>query len=161
MFSWQDDTTFYADELRAREYDYTLNAEARERDDYDRFVERGGVGEAKPDPRPARRHVASPVEWRYLRAELLPGFCEVCGGPAATLHHALPKSLGGDDCRENLAPVCGDGTTGCHGDLEARRPHALDSFRRRMRPETRYYITGKIGAARLARMYPLFSERAA
>ncbi len=41
--------------------------------------------------------------------------CAACGGPASNAHHVLPKGRGGDDLYANLIPLCGSGTTGCHG----------------------------------------------
>jgi hypothetical protein len=37
----------------------------------------------------------------------------------SSLHHIVSKSLGGDDVSANFGSVCGDGTTGHHGQIEA------------------------------------------
>lgn len=45
--------------------------------------------------------------------------CRRCGQPAESVHHRLPRSRGGDDSPINLVSLCGDGTRGCHGMVEA------------------------------------------
>lgn len=47
---------------------------------------------------------------------------------ASSLHHVISKSLGGDDCEENSVSVCGSGTTGHHGLLEAHDPETCRAF---------------------------------
>lgn len=52
------------------------------------------------------------------------GRCEVvvpnvCLGEAHTMHHRLKRSHGGDWNPANILHVCGDGTRGCHGWIEA------------------------------------------
>ena len=44
--------------------------------------------------------------------------CVICGGIDISIHHILPRGQGGDDVWENLVPLCGSGTTGCHGGVE-------------------------------------------
>ena len=41
--------------------------------------------------------------------------CALCGSRATNWHHRLNRSKGGPDDAFNLAPLCGSGTTGCHG----------------------------------------------
>ena len=76
--------------------------------------------------------------------------CVICGGIDVSIHHILPKGQLGDDVWENLVPLCGDGTTGCHGGVEG----ALDSVCRalgryvvRHRPDTMRYLRQKLGSA--------------
>jgi hypothetical protein len=64
------------------------------------------------------------------------GRCEVCAGPLAgvvgfSIHHRLPRRMGGSRRPElnspaNLVVVCGSGTTGCHGRIEANRERAYE-----------------------------------
>ena len=41
--------------------------------------------------------------------------CVRCGARATNWHHRLNRSQGGPDDAFNLVPLCGSGTTGCHG----------------------------------------------
>ncbi len=57
--------------------------------------------------------------------------CEVCGGSAygGSVHHRRRRGMGGSKRPEinlpaNLLLLCGSGTTGCHGDIEAHRAGA-------------------------------------
>tara|TARA_R110000868_G_scaffold57162_1_gene176805 strand:+ start:3956 stop:4267 length:312 start_codon:yes stop_codon:yes gene_type:complete len=59
--------------------------------------------------------------------------CERCGvGVAdipASIHHRKPRRMGGTkdpaiNAAENLALLCGTGTTGCHGWVESNRAEA-------------------------------------
>jgi hypothetical protein len=46
--------------------------------------------------------------------------CVICFDmPSQSAHHILKRSQRGDDVAANLVGVCGDGTRGCHGRLEA------------------------------------------
>src|SRR3990167_3600379 len=83
------------------------------------------LGLTRSDPKPAKRYRASPAEWKYMRSLLLVEPCAICGGRSESLHHIYKRGQGGGDLLVNLAPVCGSGTTGCHGKLEARDPEAL------------------------------------
>ena len=49
-------------------------------------------------------------------------WCLVCGELAGSAHHVIKRGRGGDDVQENLVPLCGDGTRGCHGLIEANDP---------------------------------------
>lgn len=75
-----------------------------------------------PDSRPAKRHKASKAEWEAIVAHFEFATCVSCGMRHESLHHILPRSQGGDDVIANLAPMCGDGTRGCHGLLESHAP---------------------------------------
>lgn len=66
-------------------------------------------------PEPLGRHVVK---------ERSGGKCEaaipnVCMGGAQTVHHRLKRSHGGGWNPSNLLHLCGDGTIGCHGWIEA------------------------------------------
>jgi hypothetical protein len=96
------------------------------------------------DPKPAKRIVATPQEWAEIRREKLTGWpCRLCDKPAETLHHLVSKSLRGDDVPANVVPVCGDGTRGCHGLLEAHDPWACSLLGHRLTKRERDYVTGK------------------
>lgn len=51
------------------------------------------------------------------------GRCLRCGGPGSNLHHRTARGMGGAGPRANspanLIVLCGSGTTGCHGWVEA------------------------------------------
>lgn len=83
--------------------------------------------------------------------------CVICGGIDISIHHILSKSSTasgqGDDVWENLVPLCGDGTSGCHGAVE----HELDSVCRAVglyliqeRPDTLFYLERKLGSREAA-----------
>lgn len=50
--------------------------------------------------------------------------CVLCGNVEFSIHHFLKRSQGGDDVRENLTALCGHGTAGCHGRVEASEEEA-------------------------------------
>ena len=75
---------------------------------------------SRPDPKPIARHVATRAEWERIVAAK-DGPCRSCGGRRESFHHAVPRSLGGDDVEANIIPLCGSGTTGCHGIYETRQ----------------------------------------
>jgi hypothetical protein len=116
--------------------------------------------QVEPRPKPQRRLKATSAQWDEIREGFAPATCVHCGLAAQSLHHIVPKSQGGDDVPENLAPVCGDGTRGCHGLIESHasgwervaasiRPYVLLN-----RPRCAYVI-GKIGWDRFNARYPM------
>lgn len=59
-------------------------------------------------------------------AERSGGFCEVrftatgiCRGMGESMHHRRKRSQGGEWVPSNILHVCGHGTIGCHGYIEA------------------------------------------
>ena len=60
------------------------------------------------------------------------GRCCRCGATAESIHHRKPRGMGGtrddraNDLR-NLVSLCGSGTTGCHGRIEAHRRQAYEA----------------------------------
>jgi hypothetical protein len=86
---------------------------------------------AKPKPRKATGPTRTTREVVWTRAG---GRCELCGGSLAgmlgfSVHHRLPRRMGGSSRPElntpaNLILLCGSGTTGCHGRIEANREQA-------------------------------------
>lgn len=73
-----------------------------------------------------------------------------CGEPVGSGHHVLAKGSPyfGDDVLENIVPLCGDGTRGCHGLIEnedraARR--MLGRWLQHHRPDVIRYVLDKLG----------------
>jgi hypothetical protein len=106
------------------------------------------------------RHRATQAEWDTIRDEKA-GPCRVCGEHAVwaiSYHHLVPRSLGGDDVEDNLIPLCGDGTTGCHGKLEnhprgwERIAHAV---RHSLTPAELGYVLDTKGMEFLERYLPM------
>jgi hypothetical protein len=114
---------------------------------------------AKPDPRPRRRVRLSSVKYALLRAELLvlwPLCATGCGRLAHSAHHVVPRG-DGDDTLDNLVGLCGDGTRGCHGDVEHRRNGARERVRAHIeseRPRVAAYVIERKGQAWFDRHYP-------
>lgn len=117
----------------------------------------GGIG--RPKPKAATR--ASSQQWERLREQCL-GPCIVCTSAGleqrleSSLHHVVPRGQGGADVACNLAPVCGDGTTGHHGLLEAHDEETCQVFAaalRRQLPEVYRYALATLGVDRFARRY--------
>jgi 5-methylcytosine-specific restriction endonuclease McrA len=102
-----------------------------------------------PDPRPAKRIVDTSV-----KKALSAWCCRLCGDPNTTAHHLVPRSLGGDDVVSNLVLLCGSGTTGCHGLVEAHDPQALAQLRARLTDAELRYAIAKKGEAWLERYLP-------
>jgi hypothetical protein len=115
---------------------------------------------ASPDPKPAKRVVASADVWALMRPVILREPCYGCLGLSPLrrgVHHLVPKSLGGDDVIENLIPLCGTGTTGCHGIYEDRAPGwrmIAGMIRKALSVEKVGYVVGKKGEDFLDRYYP-------
>jgi hypothetical protein len=73
--------------------------------------------------------------------------CVICGAIDISIHHILSRSLGGDDVWENLAPLCGSGTHGCHGGVEAGLDSVCRAFGKYVmqeRPDTLLYLIQKL-----------------
>lgn len=113
------------------------------------------------------RYVATRAEWEViLRTKLGP--CRVCGATLRpSLHHLVGKDNFGDDVIENLIPLCGSGTTGCHGIYESHHSgesmdgirreweEVADTIRRTLLDEEIRYADRKAGDTYLERSYPL------
>lgn len=54
--------------------------------------------------------------------------CVRCGRRAAGWHHRVAEGRGGPTDRWNCVPLCGSGTTGCHGWVEHNRVAARKLF---------------------------------
>jgi len=105
---------------------------------------------------------ADKAGWERIREEKINGrSCRVCVAfLAATAHHLVPRSLGGDDVEDNLVGLCGSGTTGCHGLVEARDPWACSLLGLRLTDAERAYVIEKKSAAWLERYYGVREEAA-
>lgn len=113
------------------------------------------------------RYVATRAEWdEILRLKLGP--CRVCGGTLRpSLHHLVERDDFGGDFAENLIPLCGSGTTGCHGIYTSHhRSESLDgqlrtwkdvawAIRRNLRDEEIKHVIETAGAYYLEKRYPL------
>lgn len=97
------------------------------------------------DPKPRKRYRASKKEWEDMHAAFRGSPCRICGEPFQSLHHIFPRGKGGDDVIVNLAPLCGSGTTGCHGRIEARDAKAREALRANLTEANRWYLTYKLG----------------
>ncbi len=60
----------------------------------------------RSDPKPKPRVRASQAEWSNLHIHFSHARCVHCGQRLFELHHIMPRSQGGDDVPENLAPLC-------------------------------------------------------
>lgn len=50
------------------------------------------------------------------------GLCRICRiRPADSMHELVPRSVGGKVSKRNSVAVCGLGTTGCHGLIQAHQ----------------------------------------
>ena len=103
---------------------------------------------------------ASREQWKKLQAEKQ-GPCRVCGASAYTgytsLHHLVPRSQGGDDVASNLVPLCGSGTTGCHGKIEARDRTAGRKLRVNLSNPEFWYVIDKKGWDWMDSRYPPYA----
>lgn len=108
-----------------------------------------------------RRVVASRKQWEALRAERL-GPCLLClwHGVAqelpSSLHHVVPRDRFGDDVAENLVSLCGSGTTGCHGLIEAGNHASCRMFAEllpHLAEDSYAYATQKMGDDAFLRLY--------
>lgn len=113
-----------------------------------------------PFPRPAKRLRLSRAKWRALVALVVEregNRCAVCRGWHASMngHHVYPRDLGGDDVEANVAPLCGSGTTGCHGLVHAGDAWAVSTLRQwvEIHRETLIYLCAKLKTVDAARAF--------
>ena len=68
------------------------------------------------------------------------------------MHHLVPRGGPhyGDDVVENLIPISGSGTTGCHGLIEAGNHSARAALARSLLPEEWSYVVSKLGGLEAA-----------
>ena len=108
-----------------------------------------------------------------LRKLLRDPLCRSCLERAVNCHHLLGRGQGGDDDVDNLIPLCGSGSEGCHGALHGN-PYVTPSGRRwdafsvrqaiglGLRPSEYYYAVQKLGdstASMLGRLYHVEVDR--
>lgn len=74
--------------------------------------------------------------------------CRVCEGPGATFHHVPKRSQGGINCYDAGAAVCGSGTTGCHGLIEAGDAEACAAYGMNMHSQEIAYVLWLYGESR-------------
>lgn len=113
------------------------------------------------DPKPSRRIVDDLAGVHKVRFE---GRCRACGRvpsghPLDALNraHLVPRGQGGDDVDANIVPLCGSGSSGCHGLLHSHARGWLvvaAALRRRLLPEEAAYVEAKKGRGWLDRAYP-------
>jgi 5-methylcytosine-specific restriction endonuclease McrA len=103
-----------------------------------------------------RRRVASPKQWAAIRADKLYGnYCaiEACANDAETLHHLVPRSMGGDDVADNLVGLCGNGSSGCHGLVTENDPGTLAALAASLRESEVAYVVSKLGESAMQRLF--------
>lgn len=106
----------------------------------------------RPDPKPAKRIVDPEAGFAKLFHE---GRCRICGSTfPLTRHHLVNRSQGGDDVDNNLVPLCGNGTMGCHGLVTERDFETLAALRSRLKMNEILYIELKKGYEWLHKTYP-------
>lgn len=104
-----------------------------------------------PDPKPRKRHVATPKEWAQLRRVFELDPCWICEGRWTELHHLLPRSQRGDDLGVNLVPLC----AACHKLVTENDPQAKAALRSALRCWNLNYIADRAGPAWLDARYPV------
>lgn len=81
--------------------------------------------------------------------------CALCGNTGVlSLHHILKHPR--DDVEANLVMLCGSGTTGCHGQIEAhdhRTLYALGTHLIARRPDTVIHLTYRLGSTAAAQQW--------
>ena len=123
--------------------------------------------ESGDDPRPERRVVDRRAGIVKVQREGRCRACGVYGVQQLNRAHLVPKGQRGDDVDANIVPLCGSGTTGCHGALTdhhlATAPSLLkgrpwefvaSALRGRLTDEEVEYVVAKKGADWLNRHYP-------
>jgi len=100
-----------------------------------------------PDPKPAKRIVDKKAVSSFAKGMVYFG-CQAClsqGWGMMSVHHLVPRSQGGDDIPENLAMLCGSGTSGCHGNIHNHDSRALQLLGENLTDEQKDYIIKKKG----------------
>ena len=121
--------------------------------------------DAKPYPKASqlargerryRRKVASPKQWQAI-IEAKRGPCRVCSlaydARAFSFHHLVPRAMHGDDVADNLVPLCGDGTQGCHGVITRGWDTARELLACSLTDAEYAYVVGKLGEGGMARLF--------
>lgn len=104
------------------------------------------------DPKPPKRVKASKKQWEMWHDQLVLMPCALCGRRATNWHHLSKHPR--DDVPANLLALCGSGTTGCHGRVEARDPVALAGIRDVLTAQQLAYLLDTKGEEWLRKVYP-------
>jgi len=96
-----------------------------------------------------RRKVASPKQWQAI-IEAKRGPCRlerfICEG-RIEYHHIVPRSQGGDDVEDNIAPLC----TYHHANLWMPSPRR--AFAELLTDAEYAYVVGKLGESGMERLF--------
>lgn len=113
------------------------------------------------DPKPERR-IRDPHAG--ISKATREGRCRACGRrprghglDSLNRAHLVPKGQRGDDVDENIVPLCGSGTSGCHGALTSHPAgwqRVAARLRANLRDEEIAYIVTKKSQAWLDETYP-------
>ena len=103
-----------------------------------------------------RRKVASPKQWQAIVAAKA-GPCLICERLGVRVlppygmdfHHLVPRSRGGDDCAENIVPLC----SLHHHDVTVRNVHALAALKLMLNESERAYCAAKMGPEWRVRLF--------
>lgn len=106
-----------------------------------------------PDPKPTFARIRPSHKIRIVNPAavvakvLAERECRVCGKPASNGDHIIQKGAPhyGDDVEENVVPLCGTGTSGCHGKKHDRDPETMLIYGERLKPDEIEYVRSKLG----------------
>lgn len=119
----------------------------------------GGIGKKKPVKN--KRTHASPERIAEIRAKKCQE-CRLCGVTSnVNAHHLISRAQGGPWTMWNIVGLCGSGTTGCHGLVEARDKAACHLLRTLLTDHEYSYLVSKRSEEWLNRRYPPIWEKAA
>lgn len=103
-------------------------------------------------PKRPSRIKASPQEWAIIRAAKH-GPCRanglLCEG-RVELHHIVPRSWGGDDLADNIAPLC---STHHREVTDRSAPLILERLAESLTDDEYAYCIGKLGEGALERLF--------
>jgi len=119
----------------------------------------------KEVPRPSKRIIDPNAGIEKVRRE---GRCRACGSLShLNRAHLVSRGQRGDDVEDNIVPLCGSGTSGCHGALHDHHPASFPStlqgkpwtiiaaeLRATLTPREISYVISKKGTDWLNRVYP-------
>lgn len=94
------------------------------------LVRRTPLTRARSTHHPQPKRNPLPADVRRLVLDRDRGRCRRCGGRGGSVHHRIPRGMGGTRWEGIHSPallvlLCGDGTSGCHGWVESNRAAAL------------------------------------
>lgn len=111
------------------------------------------------DPEAGKEKVRADPRCRSCRRRARPVFDGGSFLSGISRSHIVAKGIGGDDVDENIAPLCGSGTSGCHGLHEAMDMAVRQRERRAMLPEEEVYARSKMSDAWFEKNYPTERSR--